>query len=90
MLAVCAMDGSTILGMAGATRDSARLWQIGVNVTTEGAGKGVGTYVTSLLRQELLKRGVVPTYATVESHIKSQRVALRAGFEPAFYEIFSL
>ena len=90
MLAVCAMDGSTILGMAGATRDSARLWQIGVNVTTEGAGKGVGTYVTSLLRQELLKRGVVPTYATVESHIKSQRVALRAGFEPAFYEFFSL
>lgn len=75
MLAVCAMDGDTILGMASVTRDCELLWQIGVNVTTEGQGKGIGTYVTSLLKEEVLKRGIVPTYATVESHIKSQKVA---------------
>lgn len=89
MLAVCAMDGDTILGMASATRDSELLWQIGVNVTDEGKGKGVGSYVTSLLKEELIKRGIVPTYATVESHIKSQKAAFNSGFEPAFYEIFS-
>lgn len=89
MLAVCAMDGDTILGMASVTRDTELMWQIGVNVTPEGRGKGIGAYVTALLKEEVLKRGIVPTYATVESHIKSQKVAFRAGFEPAFYEIFS-
>lgn len=89
MLAVCAMDGDMILGMASVTRDTDYMWQIGVNVTPEGRGKGIGAYVTALLKEEVLKRGIVPTYATVESHIKSQKVAFRAGFEPAFYEIFS-
>lgn len=89
MLAVCAMDGDTILGMASVTRDCDLMWQIGVNVTAEGRGKGVGTYVTTLLKEEVLKRGIVPTYATVESHIKSQKVAFQSGFEPAFYELFS-
>ncbi len=89
MLAVCAMDGDTILGMASATRNCPKLWEIGVNVTPEGRGKGIGTYVTTALKEELLKRGIVPTYATVESHIKSQRVAFQSGFIPVFYELFS-
>lgn len=89
MLAVCAMDGEVILGMASVTRDCERMWQIGVNVTEEGRGKGVGSYVTSLLKEEVLRRGILPSYATVESHIKSQRVAFQAGFEPVFYELFS-
>ncbi len=89
MLAVCAVDGDAILGMASVTRDCEQMWQIGVNVTEEGRGKGIGAYVTSALKDEVLKRGIVPTYATVESHIKSQQVAVRAGFEPAFYELFS-
>ncbi|MBQ7776535.1 MAG: hypothetical protein IJ379_11510 [Lachnospiraceae bacterium] len=55
----------------------------------EGRGRGVGAYVTAVLKEKLLERGIVPTYATVESHIKSQKVALEAGFEPAFYELFS-
>lgn len=89
MLAVCAMDGNSILGMASATANTPLTWEIGVNVTDEGAGKGIGSYVTALLKEEILKRGILPTYATVESHIKSQKVAFRAGFEPAFYELFS-
>lgn len=39
MLAVCAMEKDVILGMAGATRDSEQMWQIGVNVTDAGRGK---------------------------------------------------
>lgn len=89
MLAVCAVEGDTILGMASVTRDCDRLWQIGVNVTSEGRGKGIGAYVTAALKEEVLRRGIIPTYATVESHIKSQQVAFRAGFIPVYYEIFS-
>ena len=88
-IAVVAMDGETILGMAGATHDTDTMWQIGVNVTKEGRGKGVGSYVIKRLKNEVLKCGIVPFYATVESHIKSQKVAIRAGFEPTFYELFS-
>ena len=89
MLAVCAMEGDTILGMASVTGDTDLVWQIGVNVTPEGRGQGVGGYVTSLLKDEVMKRGYLPIYATVESHIKSQKVAFQAGLEPAFYEVFS-
>ena len=89
MLAVCAVEGDVILGMASVTRDCEKLWQIGVNVTKEGKGKGIGAYVTGLLKEEIMERGVVPFYSTVESHIKSQKVAFQAGFEPVFYELFS-
>lgn len=89
LLAVTAMDGDTILGMASATRNCERLWEIGLNVLPESRGRGVGACLTALLKDELLRRGVVPTYATAESHILSQRVAFRAGFIPAFYEVFT-
>ena len=89
MLAVCAVENDTILGMASVTRDCDKLWQIGVNVTEEGKGKGIGAYVTSLLKEQVMERGVVPFYSTVESHIKSQKVAFQAGFEPVMYELFS-
>ena len=90
MLAVCAVEKDVILGMASVTRDCESMWQIGVNVTKEGEGKGIGAYVTSLLKERVLERGVIPFYSTVESHIKSQKVAFRAGFEPVFYELFSV
>lgn len=37
MLAVCAVENDIILGMASVTRDCEKMWQIGVNVTKEGA-----------------------------------------------------
>ncbi len=89
MLAVCAVENDTILGMASVTRDTEKMWQVGVNVTKEGEGKGIGAYVTSLLKERLLERGILPFYSTVESHIKSQKVAFQSGFEPVFYEMFS-
>ncbi len=89
MLAVCAVENDVILGMASVTRDCEKMWQIGVNVTKEGKGRGIGAYVTSLIKEEVVERGIVPFYSTVESHIKSQKVAFQSGFEPAFYELFS-
>ena len=89
MIAVSAVKDGQILGMAGATADCENLWQIGVNVTEEGKGMGVGTYVVSLLKNKIIEQGKVPFYGTVESHIKSQRVAINAGFLPVFAELFS-
>ena len=73
--------------MAGASEDSDIMWQIGVNVLKEAKGKGVATTIVKALKNEILKRGKVPFYGTVESHIISQKVALKSGFYPVFAEV---
>ena len=88
VLAVAALDDEgNILGMAGASEDSDIMWQIGVNVLPEAKGKGIATAIVKALKNEILKRGKVPFYGTVESHIISQNIALKSGFYPVFAEI---
>ena len=89
MLAVTAVENGEILGMAGASADSDLFWQIGIDVTNAGRGRGIGTYLTILLREEILRRDKVPFYGTAETHIKSQRVGVQAGFVPAWAEIYT-
>lgn len=89
MLAVTAVEGDKILGMAGSTKNSKLLWEIGVDTTIEGKGRGVASLLVSHLKKRILNMGIIPYYGTVESHIKSQRVAIRAGFEPAYFELFT-
>jgi GNAT superfamily N-acetyltransferase len=89
MLAVAALDGDAIMGMAGASSDGRTLWQIGIDVFPGYRGRGIGTNLTSLLKNELLTRGKIPFYGTVESHIHSQNIAVNAGFFPAWAEVYS-
>ena len=81
-------DGA-IAAMAGASRDSARMWQIGVDVQPPMRGKGLGSLVVSLLRNEIERRGALPFYGTSMSHMVSQKTALRAGFSPAWTELYA-
>ncbi|MBQ8093978.1 MAG: GNAT family N-acetyltransferase [Clostridia bacterium] len=87
MLAVAAVKDGQILGMAGASCDSPTMWQIGINVMPESRTSGIGTRLVSLLKNEVLKRGILPFYGTSMSHIASQRVAIGAGFMPAWAEL---
>jgi len=88
VLAVAALDREgNILGMAGASEDSDIMWQIGVNIMPEAKGKGIATTIVEALKNEILRRGKIPFYGTVESHIISQKVALKSGFYPVFAEI---
>ena len=88
VLAVAAVDDEgKILGMAGASEDSKIMWQIGVNVLPEAKGRGVASVIVQSLKNEILKRGKIPFYGTVESHIISQNVALKSGFYPVFAEV---
>lgn len=88
ILAVAAIDDNgNILGMAGASKDSDIMWQIGVNVLPEAKGKKIGSIIVRALKNEILRRGKIPFYGTIESHIISQKVALKAGFYPTFAEI---
>ena len=87
-IGIGAYRNGKILGMAGATGDSEMMWQIGINVMLEAEGLGIGTMLVSLLKNEIISRGKLPFYGTSMSHIASQRVALGAGFVPAWSELY--
>ena len=87
VLGVAALRGGRILGMAGASADSPTMWQIGINVEPEARGEGVASMLVGLLKNEILKSGILPFYGTAASHIASQRTALAAGFLPAWAEL---
>ena len=87
MLGVAAMRDGQILGMAGASADSPYLWQIGINVLPQARGQGIASMLVQLLRNDVLAAGRLPYYGTSISHLESQRVALRAGFLPAWFEL---
>lgn len=87
-IGVGAYKNGEILGMAGATSDSDRMWQIGINVMPEAEGMGIGTMLVEIIKNEILDRGRLPFYGTSMSHIASQKVALAAGFTPAWAELY--
>lgn len=89
-LAVAVLDSSgQPAAMAGASQDGPRMWQIGIAVLPEFRGKGFGAQATGLMKDELLRRNAAPFYGTAESHIISQNVARRAGFYPAFGNLYA-
>ena len=86
VLAVAALDGEEIMGMAGCSADTPELWQIGIDVLPRYRGRGIGKTLVVLLRNEALRRGALPYYGTSLSNIASWRVALASGFLPAWVE----
>lgn len=86
-IGVSLLYNEKILGMAGASKDSDLMWQIGINVTESGRGLNVGTILVTLLKNKLLQNNIVPFYGTAMSHIRSQQVAQRSGFIPMWTEL---
>ncbi len=86
VLALAAMDGEEIVGMAGCSADTPELWQIGIDVLPRYRGRGIGKTLVALLRNEALRRGALPYYGTSLSNIASWRTALASGFLPAWVE----
>ena len=89
MLAVTAVIDGEIAGMAGASADSETAWQIGIDVLPAYRNRRIGTMLTVLLAREVARRGFLPFYGTGASHMQSQRVAVGAGFVPAWWELYT-
>ena len=87
VIGVSAGQDGKILGMAGASADSPTMWQIGIDVDRSSRRTGIGKMLVSLLKNEILGQGILPYYGTAFSHIASQKVALGAGFIPAWAEL---
>ena len=84
VLVTLAKKDGKIAGIAGASFDCAKMWQIGMDVLPEYRNKGIAVYLVNWLTLEIMKRGMVPYYGTASSNIASQRVAHRAGYYPAW------
>lgn len=89
VLAVAAVVNHEIVGMAGASADSPTFWQIGINVMKEFEGRHIASRLVSVLKHEILQKGIIPYYGTSFSNLASQHVAARAGFEVAWVELIA-
>ena len=88
-LAVCALNGKTIVGIAGASSDSPIMWQIGIDVIPEYRSRGIGSELVSALTQAVFMHGAVPYYGTWNGNIASQNTARSAGYYPVWAEMFA-
>lgn len=87
MLGISASQAGELLAMAGASADSPHLWQIGIDVLAHARSRGIAQMLVGLIRNDILAAGKLPYYGTSISHLASQRVALGAGFRPAWFEL---
>ena len=81
-------DQSFMQGMAGVSADGAYLWQIGINVIPTAEGQGLASRLVRMMKEEVLRQGKIPFYGTSESHNVSKLVGLKAGFVPAWTEVY--
>ena len=88
-MAVVAMDGDRIMGMAGCSEDAPGWMQIGVDVLPEYRSRGVGTALVNAVKNRIEDLGAVPFYGTSLSNYNSWNIALNCGFRPAWVEIGS-
>ena len=85
-IAVIALDGDTIMGMAGCSEDAPHWQQIGIDVLPDYRSKGIGSYLVTLLKNKIIEMGDIPFYGTAAANVHSQNIALKAGFRPAWVE----
>lgn len=86
-LGVGAFDGKKLIGLAGCTEDSEKMWQIGVDVLPEYRRSGVASTLTSKLTTEILEREKIPFLNTAWSNIRSARSAIKCGYIPSWIEM---
>ena len=86
-IAVGAYDQGRLIGLAGASADCERMYQIGVDVLPQYRRQGIASALTSALALEILKLGKVPFYCAAWCNLKSVGNAIKCGFRPAWTEL---
>lgn len=85
-IAVLAIDGDTVMGMAGCSEDAPHWQQIGIDVLPKYRSRGIGTCLVTLLKNRIIEMGDIPFYGTAAANVPSQNIALNSGFRPAWVE----
>ncbi|MFL0249989.1 GNAT family N-acetyltransferase [Clostridium neuense] len=88
MVAVIAKYKDTVVGIASASGECKTMWQVCVDVIRSYRENKLATILVNKLTLEVLKRGYIPYYSTDCSNVISQRVAVQAGYLPAWSHCF--
>lgn len=88
MLLVLAKYKDAIAGIAKAKADCRTMWSIDVDVLNSFRGKGLAAPMVNMLTLEILRRGYIPYYFAATSNVLSIRVAIRAGYIPAWVHCY--
>jgi hypothetical protein len=89
VFAAVAYRGGETAGIAGVSRDSDFMYQIGIDVLPEHRGRGLAPAMTSAAAQAVFDAGALPYYCTSSSNIPSMRTALAVGFRPTWVEVLT-
>ncbi len=89
VIALAAYDGDKIAAVAGASADTAKMWQVGIDVLPEYRSHGLGAALVANLCRRIEEKGHIPFYGAAVSNIHSQSIAVRCGFYPAWTEVIT-
>lgn len=87
VIGVGAYDKERLVGLAGASADAQKFWQIGIDVLPEYRCQGIAATLTNRLAREIFERGKIPFYCAAWSNLKSVRNAIKAGFKPGWVQM---
>ncbi len=65
-IVVAAVDGDTIMGMAGCSEDAPHWQQIGIDILPEYRSRGIGSYLVTILKNKIIEMGDIPFYGIGE------------------------
>jgi hypothetical protein len=78
-----------IVGLAGASVETEKLWEVGIDVKTEYRKSGLGTKLVSNLTVDIIKQGIIPFYSASVTNLGSQMIANRSGYIPYWIDTYS-
>lgn len=84
----CAVKNSEVVALAGASKESDAMWEIGIDVVPEYRNRGLAVSLVSNLACTILEKGIVPFYCASTTNIGSQAVASRSGFVPCWVSTY--
>ena len=82
------MKNEEIIALAGASKESDAMWEIGVDVKEPFRNEGLATTLVNHLVLSILKKGVVPFYCASVTNVASQAVAYRSGLMPCWVSTY--
>ena len=87
-IAYCAFKDGQVIGVAGADKINADIWEVGIEVLPEYRKDGLATILTKNLTLKILEKGIVPIWSASVSNIGSQAVATNSDYIPLWMETF--
>ena len=83
-----AMKDGEIIALAGASQESDKMWEMGVDVKAEYRSEGLASILVSNLAVAIMEQGIVPIYCASVTNVGSQAVAHRSGLIPCWVSTY--